>query len=61
MHNDELHNLYSTKHYQGDQIKEGEIDDTYSTHAGDKKCIFLSEEKRSFGRTDYRWKNKINM
>jgi hypothetical protein len=39
LHNEELHILYFTKYYSGDQIKEEEMGGSYSMHRRDEKCI----------------------
>jgi hypothetical protein len=50
LHNEELRNLNSfAKYYQGNQIKEHEMDGACSTHRGDDKYNILvgkPEEKR---------------
>jgi hypothetical protein len=39
MHDEELHNLYSSKHNQNDQVKEGETAMTCSMYGGEEECI----------------------
>jgi hypothetical protein len=40
LHNEELHNLYSSPSIVNDQVKEDEIGGAFSTHIGEEKCLY---------------------
>jgi hypothetical protein len=61
LHNEELHNLYSSTNNQNDQVKEDEMGRACSTNGGEEKCIYdrllveKPEGKRPLGRRRRGW------
>jgi hypothetical protein len=66
LHNEKLRNLYASPNtVWGDQIKEGEVGGSCSTHGESEKCIKIlvgePEWKRSLRRPRRRWENNNTM
>jgi len=55
LHNKELHNLYSTKHYLGDEMED-------NSRGGDEKCIQnFVEKSEAITLPRYIWQDNVKM
>ena len=65
LHKKELHALYSSKFYTGDQIKKNEMGRACSTHEERRDAyrvlVGKPNGRRPFGRTWRRWEDNIKM
>jgi hypothetical protein len=65
LHNEELHNMYSSLNIINDQVKENEMSRTCSTHGAEEECIYISGRKagkyKPLGRSTHRWDDNIKM
>jgi hypothetical protein len=63
LHNEVL--VCFAKNYLGDQIKEDDTGEAYSTHGSEAKCVKIlvgkSEGKRALARPRCRWEDNIRM
>jgi hypothetical protein len=61
----ELHNLYASEHFYGDQVKEDEMGGSYVTH-GEMRNVYKVlvgnlEGNRPLGRPGRRWEDNIKV
>jgi hypothetical protein len=66
MHNEELHNLYSSRNIEVENQEDELCGAVCSAHGGDKKSVHFGSEarrKEPFGRLGHRWKvnNKMDL